>query len=260
MCTTLTPGKLDINGYLKERLREVMYDPCNLVQSYPDPCPLFSDEIFMIEIESLYKTYRMQASPPITAVHNLSLVIPDGQIVGLLGAHGAGKTTTIKLIGGLTRPTAGHIRLRGYDVVREQEAALRQVGVLLEDRPALQRQWSVQANLRKAGRELGLPVDRLAARIEQILHTCNLWEHRHAIIATLATSQQRLVALASVILADPPIILLDEPTRGVDVGDAHEVIAVIRQLIQGKTVRLTTKCLVIAANYVIGSRCSATVV
>lgn len=92
------------------------------------------------------------------------------------------------------------------------------------------------------------------------MHTCNLWEHRHAIIATLATSQQRLVALASVILADPPIILLDEPTRGVDVGDAHEVIAVIRQLIQGKTVRLTTKCLVIAANYVIGSRCSATVV
>src|SRR6266508_1537109 len=85
-----------------------------------------------IEIDGLSKTYRPQATAPVHAVVHVTLSVPAGQVVGVLGPNAAGKTTLLKLIAGMVRPTAGHVQVQGHDVVRERALALRQLGVALQ--------------------------------------------------------------------------------------------------------------------------------
>jgi len=96
-----------------------------------------------IEIDGLSKTYRPQTSAPVHAVVHVTLSVPAGQEVGILGPNAAGKTTLLKLIAGMVRPTAGHVQVQGHDVVRERALALRQLGVALEARPARLGQTSI---------------------------------------------------------------------------------------------------------------------
>ena len=105
----------------------------------------------VIEMLGLSKTYRPPASAPVHAVAHVTLSVPAGQVVGVLGPNAAGKTTLLKLIAGMVRPTAGHVQVRGHDVVRKRALALRQLGVALEAGPPRRGQTSVWAHLLHCG-------------------------------------------------------------------------------------------------------------
>ena len=195
-----------------------------------------------IEVVHLSKTYREQKDQVIHAVQDLNLVVPQGQVLGFLGANGAGKTTTIKMICGLITPTQGKIYVGGYDVTRQHSSAMRQIGVVLEGTRNIYWRLTPWQNLMYFGQVKQCWGKSLRLRAEQLLRELDLWDRRHDTIRTFSRGMQQKVAIACALIADPPIILLDEPTLGLDIQAARTVKEWITRLSreQGKTVVLTT--------------------
>jgi ABC-2 type transport system ATP-binding protein len=195
-----------------------------------------------IEIESLSKTYYQRNKPVTKAVGNLSLSVPAGQVFGFLGANGAGKTTTIKMICGLVTPTTGRVHVNGYDVARDRSKAMRQIGAVLEGTRNVYWRLTAWQNLLYFGRLKGCRGEGLKIRAEQLLRELELWERRNDSIRTFSRGMQQKVAIACALISDPPIILLDEPTLGLDYQASRTVKEWIAKLAreQGKTVVLTT--------------------
>jgi len=195
-----------------------------------------------IQLEGLSKTYRQRNGQPIQAVSNVNLVVPHGQLFGFLGPNGAGKTTTLKMVCALVKPTAGRARVNGHDVWRERGAAMRQIGAVLEGTRNVHWPLSAWDNLIYFGHLKGLWGRSLARRAEQLLHDLDLWERRRDLVRTFSRGMQQKVAIACALVADPPIVLLDEPTLGLDVQAARSVKDLVKRLAQeqGKTVILTT--------------------
>ena len=203
---------------------------------------------FAFELTELSKVYHRGKGTAVRAVENLSLSVSAGQVVGLLGPNGAGKTTTIKMMCGLVTPTGGRVHLNGYDVARERPMAVRQVGAVLEG--ARNVYWSLSAwqNLLYFGRLKGLSRKLIAPRAEQLLQSLDLWERRHQAVGGYSRGMQQKVAVAAAMITDPPILLLDEPTLGLDVQTARTVKDWIARLAheQSKTIVLTTHQLALA--------------
>ena len=195
-----------------------------------------------IEIESLSKTYYKRNKPTTKAVDNLSLSVPAGQVFGFLGANGAGKTSTIKMICGLVIPTKGRICVNGFDVAREHSMAMRQIGAVLEGTRNVYWRLTAWQNLMYFGHLKGCKGKELKNRAEQLLHELDLWERRNDSIRTFSRGMQQKVAIACALVSDPSIILLDEPTLGLDIQASRTVKEWIAKLSreQGKTVVLTT--------------------
>ena len=196
-----------------------------------------------IELSGLTKTYRRgKGKDAVTAVDNLSLRVPHGQVIGLLGPNGAGKTTTIKMICGLIVPSAGTIRLNGYDVARQRGSAVRQIGAVLEGSRNVYWPMSAWQNLLYFGRLKGLRGREIRPRAERLLTELGLWERRNETVGSFSRGMQQKVAVAAALITDPPVILLDEPTIGLDVEAARTVKDWITHLAreEGKTVLLTT--------------------
>jgi ABC-2 type transport system ATP-binding protein len=198
--------------------------------------------MYAIEMISLSKTYPKRKGPPVQAVVDLSLAIPPGQVFGFLGPNGAGKTTTIKMMCGLVTPTTGVARLNGYDVSTRRGDAMRQVGVVLEGTRSVYWRMSAWENLMYFGRLKGRRGKELKARAEWLLEELDLWDRRKDTVREFSRGMQQKVSIACALVADPPIVLLDEPTLGLDVQSARTVKEWIRRLAseQGKTVLLTT--------------------
>jgi len=195
-----------------------------------------------IEIESLSKTYYKRNKPTTKAVDNLNLSVPAGQVFGFLGANGAGKTSTIKMICGLVIPTKGRICVNGFDVAREHSMAMRQIGAVLEGTRNVYWRLTAWQNLMYFGHLKGCKGKELKNRAEQLLHELDLWERRNDSIRTFSRGMQQKVAIACALVSDPSIILLDEPTLGLDIQASRTVKEWIAKLSreQGKTVVLTT--------------------
>ncbi len=195
-----------------------------------------------IEIEDLSKTYYKGKKPVVKAVDSLNLSLPAGQVFGFLGANGAGKTTTIKMICGLVIPTTGRVRVNGYDVARERSMAMRQIGAVLEGTRNVYWRLSAWENLMYFGRLKGCRGKALSDHAEQLLRGLDLWERRNDRVRMFSRGMQQKVAIACALVANPPIILLDEPTLGLDVQASRTVRDWIAKLAreQGKTVVLTT--------------------
>jgi len=195
-----------------------------------------------IEIESLSKTYYKRNKPTTKAVDNLNLSVPTGQVFGFLGANGAGKTSTIKMICGLVIPTKGRICVNGFDVAREHSMAMRQIGAVLEGTRNVYWRLTAWQNLMYFGHLKGCKGKELKNRAEQLLHELDLWERRNDSIRTFSRGMQQKVAIACALISDPSIILLDEPTLGLDIQASRTVKEWIAKLSreQGKTVVLTT--------------------
>jgi ABC-2 type transport system ATP-binding protein len=195
-----------------------------------------------IEVESLTKVYGSKRGRSVKAVDGVSLSVPPGQVFGLLGPNGAGKTTTIKLLCGLVTPTAGSVRLNGYDVGRQRSQAVLQLGAVLEGGRNVY--WSLSAwqNLLYFGRLKGLSGEEIKPRAERLLRDLGLWDLRHGSVGGFSRGMQQKVAVAAALITDPPILLLDEPTIGLDVEAARTVKDWIVRLAheEGKTVVLTT--------------------
>jgi ABC-2 type transport system ATP-binding protein len=195
-----------------------------------------------IAIEGLTKVYGQPKKGGITAVDGVSLSVPPGQVFGLLGPNGAGKTTTIKMLCGLVTPTSGTARLNGFDIGRQRSRAVLQLGAVLEGGRNVY--WSLSAwqNLFYFGRLKGLSGTEIRPRAERLLRELGLWKVRDGQVGGFSRGMQQKVAVASALVTDPPILLLDEPTIGLDVEAARTVKDWIVGLAQeqGKTVVLTT--------------------
>lgn len=190
-----------------------------------------------VEVKNLWVTYGKTV-----AVRDLSFVIPEGEVFGFIGPNGAGKTTTIKMICGLVTPTSGRVRVGRYDVWRHRSAAVRQIGAVLEGTRNVHWPLSAWDNLLYFGHLKGMWGRRLTRRAEQLLRELDLWDRRKDLVRTFSRGMQQKVAVACALVADPPIVLLDEPTLGLDVQAARTVRDMVGRLAQerGKTVVLTT--------------------
>jgi len=176
----------------------------------------------------------------LVAVDHIDLDIPSGVVFGLLGPNGAGKTTTFRMIYGVLRPTEGRVWVYGHDVSEEPVKAKNLMGVLPEDTGIYPR-LTAEENLIYFGKLHGMPETELKRKIKEYLSILELEEKRDFIAEKLSKGQRKKVAFIRAILHDPPILLLDEPTSGVDVVSARDIRNMIKDYAKkGNTVVLAS--------------------
>ncbi|MEN9203954.1 MAG: ABC transporter ATP-binding protein [Thermostichus sp. DG_1_6_bins_120] len=198
-----------------------------------------------LEAEHLKKSYR-QGGKEVQAVVDVSLTIAAGEVLAFLGPNGAGKTTTIKLIAGLIRPDAGTVRIVGRDPHREPQV-LAQVGAVLEGNRNLYWRLTPLQNLEYFGVLRGLKAKTARQRGLELLETFGLMEKREVAVQTLSRGMQQKLAIATALIHRPALLLLDEPTLGLDVEAAQTVKSLVRQIAAaGQAILLTTHQLDIA--------------
>ena len=196
----------------------------------------------VIHISGLRKTYSIGKGRQIQAVKDINLSVPSGCIFGFLGPNGAGKTTTIKMICGLVRPTAGKILVNQLDVWQNRSIAMREIGAVLEGTRNIHWTLSAWDNLLYFGHLKGMWGKKLSDRARLLLKEMELWDRRNDLVRIFSRGMQQKVAVACALIADPPLILLDEPTLGLDVQAALSVKQLVVRLARdyGKTIFLTT--------------------
>lgn len=189
----------------------------------------------MLRIEGLTKAYGQRS-----VLQGLSLQIPPGQIYGLLGANGAGKTTTINILCNLLRPDSGTIEINGWAV---SEATKRWIGVAPQEN-LLYRSLTCAENLDFFARIYGLSQAERKIRVQSCLAAVGLTDRARSPAETLSGGMQRRLSMAIALVHQPKLVVLDEPTTGLDIEARYEVWELIRQLqTQGMTVLLTTHLL-----------------
>ena len=191
----------------------------------------------MIEVEGLTKRFAA-----LTAVEDLRFSVHPGEVVALLGPNGAGKSTTMKMIAGFLRPDAGHVRVAGHDVTRDGLAARRALGYLPEGAPGYG-EMEVADFLGFVADVRGLTGDARLKRIGFVTERLQLGGVRRQPLDTLSKGFRRRVGFAAAILHDPPVLLLDEPTDGLDPNQKHEVRGLINELARERTIMLSTHLL-----------------
>jgi ABC-2 type transport system ATP-binding protein len=199
----------------------------------------------VLEASHLGKTFRDKGQS-VVAVHDLSLQIRAGEIVAFLGPNGAGKTTTIKMIAGLVRPDRGSVRIGDNDPHR-QAAALRSLGAVLEGNRNIYWRMTPRENLEYFGVLRGLSARRAKQRAQDLLQRFNLEYKQQTLVQSLSRGMQQKLAIAVALMHQPMLLLLDEPTLGLDVEATHEVKGLVREIVQeGCGILLTTHQLAIA--------------
>ncbi|VBB05109.1 abc transporter [Lucifera butyrica] len=195
-----------------------------------------------VEVKALSKVYRKSKGNDFTAVDNVSFLVRQGEVFGFLGSNGAGKTTTIKMMCGLVTPTAGQISLNGCDVARQRSEAMRQIGVVLEGTRNIYWPLTAWQNLVYFGNLKGCSRRSIQERGEALLRELELWDRRNDMVRNFSRGMQQRVAIACALIADPPILVLDEPTLGLDVEATQIMKALLSRLARdhGKTVIITS--------------------
>ena len=191
----------------------------------------------MIHVRHLTKYYGDYA-----AVRDVSFDVERGQIVGFLGPNGAGKTTTMRILTGYITATSGQATINGHDVFWQPVPARRSIGYMAENCP-LYLEMRVTEYLRFRAGIRGLHGWRRRERIDYVLGRCWLKDVRRQLIGTLSKGYRQRVGLADALLAEPPVLILDEPTAGLDPGQIRETRKLIRELGERYTVLLSTHIL-----------------
>lgn len=194
-------------------------------------------------IETHNLTKRYGSAKGLTAVHDVSLVIPPGEFFGLFGANGAGKTTLIRMLTTLLAPTAGQARVNGYDIVKEAEAVRASVGMVFSNEHSFYGRLTGRENLNFFAAMQNLPRQQIRARVDELLQMFTLDRYADNVFQTYSTGMRQKMNFARALLHNPPVLFLDEPTKGMDVQTADAVRVLLKQEIverQGKTVFLTT--------------------
>ncbi|MCW8926199.1 MAG: ABC transporter ATP-binding protein [Xanthomonadales bacterium] len=191
----------------------------------------------MIEAKSLCKYYG-----PIKAVDDLSFTVDEGQVLGFLGPNGAGKSTTMKMLTGFLTPTSGTALINGIDVVGDSVMARRNIGYLPEGAPSYG-EMTVLQFLNFVARARLIENSALKASVERTIDKLNLAAVKHQVIDTLSKGFKRRVGLAQAIIHDPQILILDEPTDGLDPNQKREVRHLIRDMAKDKIIIISTHIL-----------------
>jgi ABC-2 type transport system ATP-binding protein len=190
----------------------------------------------MIEVNHLTKRYG-----ELTAIQDVSFQMKQGEVVGFLGVNGAGKTTTMRILTGYMPPTGGQATVAGYDILTQSLDARRRIGYLPETVP-LYTEMRVVDYIDYMARLRGLRHGR-DRRVRQVLDMVNIGRLDERLIGTLSKGQRQRVGLAQAIVHNPDVLVLDEPTIGLDPRQIREVRAVIRQLGEAHTILLSTHIL-----------------
>ncbi|MCS7024770.1 MAG: ABC transporter ATP-binding protein [Bryobacteraceae bacterium] len=191
----------------------------------------------MIEARGLTKIYGK-----FVAVEEVSFSVPAGQVCAFLGPNGAGKSTTMKLLTGYLTPTSGSAWIAGINVAEDRMAAAARLGYLPENGP-LYLEMTPLGLLRFFGRARGLSGARLEARIADVVKRCALEPVLEKTIRKLSKGYKQRVGMAQVLLHEPDVLIMDEPTTGLDPNQILEVRRTIRELGQSKTILLSTHIL-----------------
>ncbi len=191
----------------------------------------------MIEVEQLSKIY---GSTP--AIQDVTFTVEPGEILGFLGPNGAGKTTTMRILAGYLPATSGTARIAGYDVHEDSMEVRRQIGYLPET-PPLYRDMTVEGFLHFVARIKGVAAGDRPSRVTTAIERCNLTEKRKVLIRKLSKGFRQRVGIAQALVHDPPAIILDEPTVGLDPRQIIDVRNLIKSLAGEHTIILSTHIL-----------------
>src|SRR5215475_12693124 len=193
--------------------------------------------ITLITVESLTKRYAMK-----TAIEGMSFQVERGEILGFLGPNGAGKTTTMRIITGFMPATDGKVSVDGFDVFENPLDVRRRIGYLPEN-PLLYLEMIVSSYLWFVAKIKGVPKLKLDLEVKRVMERVNIIDVRDRIISKLSKGYKQRVGLVQALLNDPPVLILDEPTIGLDPKQIHEVRELIKDLAGEHTVVLSTHIL-----------------
>lgn len=190
-----------------------------------------------ITADNLVKDYGA-----VRAVAGVSFHVPKGEVLGFLGPNGAGKSTTMKMLTGFLTPTSGEARICGYNVASDPIAAKRALGYLPERGPLYGEMTAVEF-LHFIGRARDVPGAGRRQAVERVIALCRIEEIRHRLLGTLSKGYRQRVGLAQALLHDPPCLILDEPTDGLDPNQKDVVRELIRAMRPHKAIILSTHIL-----------------
>ena len=191
----------------------------------------------MISVENLTKRYAAK-----TAIENVSFKVNSGEILGFLGPNGAGKTTTMRIIVGYMPASEGSVRVDGFEVFDNPLDVRRRIGYLPEN-PPLYLEMTVTGYLRFVAKIKGVPKERLDSEVTRVMERVSVSDVKERIIGKLSKGYKQRVGLAQALINDPPVLILDEPTIGLDPKQIHEVRELIKELAGKHTVVLSTHIL-----------------
>lgn len=188
----------------------------------------------MIDVDSVSKSFGR-----IRALDNLSFSVREGELMGIIGHNGAGKTTAIRIIAGILHPDSGTVHVGGYDVTRDPLRVKAMIGYLPEE-PNLYERFRAADLLRYFGELYGVPRDVLDDRIDELLELVGMSERAEDPINTFSKGMRQRIGIARALIHDPPIIIFDEPTMGLDPATAFSIREFIRELKGSRTMILCT--------------------
>ncbi len=191
----------------------------------------------MIKVENLTKRYA-----GVTALNGVSFEVNRGEIVGFLGQNGAGKSTTMRILTGFIPATSGSVAVAGFDVFEDSLEVRRHIGYMPENNP-LYVDMRVTEYLKFRARIKGVARSEIRDRLEEVLKQCGLADVRHRIIGQLSKGYRQRVGLADALLAEPDLLILDEPTIGLDPVQIRQVRQLIRDLGKRHTILLSSHIL-----------------
>jgi ABC-2 type transport system ATP-binding protein len=191
----------------------------------------------LIEVKDLTKSFGER-----TAVDHVSFVVNRGEILGFLGPNGAGKTTTMRILTGFLPATSGTAQVAGFDVFNDSLEVRKRIGYLPEN-PPLYLDMSVSAYLEFVARIKNVPAEKRQARVDDAMAKTNITDKRHELIKRLSRGYKQRVGLAQALVHDPEVIILDEPTVGLDPKQIIEVRHLIKGLAGSHTIILSTHIL-----------------
>ena len=191
----------------------------------------------MIEVSHLVKSYR-----DLKAVQDVTFKVEKGEILGFLGPNGAGKTTTMRMITGVLPPSSGSVKVAGFDVFEKPMEVKRRIGYLPET-PPLYTDMTVRAYLRFVAEIKGVKRAQRESEVDKVATQTNCGQFIQRVIGNLSKGQRQRVGLAQALLADPEVLILDEPTVGLDPAQIIEVRELIKSLAGKHTIVLSTHIL-----------------
>lgn len=193
-----------------------------------------------VDAVDLVKTFQDESRGEVRAVDGISFDARDGEILGLLGANGAGKTTTLRMLSTIIQPTSGHASIMGHDVADEPAEARRNLGFFSAS-TALYPRLTPRETIEFFARINHYPPDAVAGRVDALIERFRMSDYADARVEKLSTGMKQKVSIARTLAHDPPVLIFDEPTVGLDVLNAIEVHEEIARLTtEGKTVLFST--------------------
>lgn len=195
----------------------------------------------MIQVKSLTKVFYDKKRGMVTAVSNIDFHCQKGQIFGLLGPNGAGKTTTLRILATMMTPTTGKVLVNGHNVAKEAHKVRRSIG-FLSGETGLYDRFTPRETVNFFGKINGLTKQEINERMTQIFHILGMTHFQDVRVDRLSTGMKQKLSIARAIIHDPPVLILDEPTVGLDVITARVVIEYIKEF------RKQEKCIIFSTH------------